>query len=46
MKSPAARTDVDIVKRVIANGRVYGLDELLKGASRKPGATQEGARAR
>ena len=34
------------VKRVIANGRVYDLEELLKGISRKPEATQAGARGR
>jgi cytosine/adenosine deaminase-related metal-dependent hydrolase len=34
------------VKRVIANGRVYELEDLLKGLSRKPEATQAGARGR
>ncbi len=34
------------VKRVIANGRVYELDELLKGAAVKPPATAAAARAR
>jgi imidazolonepropionase-like amidohydrolase len=34
------------VKRVIANGRVYELEELLKGGSPRSPSTQEGARAR